>query len=144
MRKIIPFLAGVLALTVAAAPLAVKAENQVNQPFPKQAQDKPGFAGVELTQTQKDQMEQIRRDTRAQIEKILTPQQQEQFKTAMQNRQGGRAAFAAMNLSPEQQTKMQTIIQSSKSRAEAVLTAEQRQQIQKYIQERRQQRNSEG
>lgn len=142
MSKIIPFLAGVLALTVAAAPLAVKADNQPNQSL--QAQNKPQFAGVELTQQQKDQMEQIRRDTRVQIEQLLTPQQREQFKTAMQNRQGGRAAFAAMNLSPEQQTKMRTILQSSKSRAEAVLTAQQRQQIQKYIQERRQQRNSEG
>ena len=113
MLKIMPFLAGVLALTVVAAPLAVKADNQSNQSSLKQAQDKPGFAGVELTQTQKDQMEQIRRDTRAQIEQLLTPQQREQFKTAMQNRQGGRAAFAAMNLSPEQQTKMQTIIQLS-------------------------------
>ena len=137
-----PFLAGVLALTVAAAPLAVKADNQSNQPSSGQAQNKPRFAGVELTQQQKDQMEQIRRDTRAQIEQILTPQQREQFKTAMQNRQGGRAAFAAMNLSPEQQTQMRTIMQSSKSRAEAVLTVEQRQQIQKYRQERRQQRNS--
>jgi Spy/CpxP family protein refolding chaperone len=136
--KLMPVLAGVIALTVTAAPLAVKAEpNQLNQPLPKQAQNRRG-AEVELTQQQKDKLVQIRSDTRAQIEKILTPQQREQFKAAMQSPQGRQAAFAAMNLSPKQQTELREVMQSAQTRVEAILTPEQRQQIQQSIQERRQ------
>lgn len=140
--KIIPLLAGAIALTVAAAPLAVKAElNQPNQAAPKQAQKRPQVAEVKLTKQQQDQLAQIRRDTRTQIEKILTPQQLQQFKTAMQSPQGRQAAISAMNLSENQKTQLKTIVQSAQSRAEAILTPQQRQQIQRNIQQQRQQRN---
>lgn len=138
--KLMPVLAGAIALTVAAAPLAVKAQpNQQNQPVPGQAQNQPQFAGVEITQQQQDQLSQIRNETRAQIEKLLTPQQLQQFKTAMQSSQDRQAAFAAMNLSEEQKTQLQTIVQSAQNRAETVLTPEQRQKIQQNIQQRQQQ-----
>lgn len=140
--KIMPLLAGAIALTVAAAPLAVKAEpNQSNQPVPKQAQNRPPVVKVKLTQQQQNQLDQIRRDTRAQIEKLLTPQQLEQFKSAMQSPQGRQAAISAMNLSEAQKTRLKTIVQSAQSRAEAILTPQQRQQIQQSSQQGRQQRN---
>lgn len=136
--KLVPALAGALALTVVAAPLAVKAElKQSNQSAPEQIQNQPKPAGVELTQQQKSQMNEIRRDTRARIEKLLTPQQQEQLKATLQSRQGGQAAFAAMKLSPEQQTQLQGILQSAQARAEAILTPEQRQQLQQNFQQQR-------
>lgn len=138
--KLVPALAGALALTVVAAPLAVQAEpKQSNQPAQPQVQTPTKPVGVELTQQQKSQMNEIRRDTRARIEKLLTPQQQEQFKAALQSRQGGQAAFAAMKLSPEQQTQLQGILQSAQSRAEAILTPEQRQQLQQNFQQQRKQ-----
>lgn len=135
--KSIPVL--VIALAVTAAPLAVKAQpNQPNQPASQQPQNSLEFAGVELTEQQKQQLGKIRRNTRAQIEKILTPQQREQFKVVVQSRQGREAAFTAMKLSPEQQTQLRGILQAAQSQAQAVLTPKQRQQIQQYIQERRQ------
>ena len=140
--KLTPMLAGAIALTVAAAPLAVKAQpNQPNQRVPGQAQNGSQMGGVKLNQQQQNQLAQIRRDTRAQIDAILTPKQREQFKVAMQSPQGRRAAFTAMKLSDDQKSQMQAIIQSAQSRAEAILTPQQRQQIQKYIQQQRQQLN---
>ena len=136
--KLLPMLAGAIALTITAAPVAVKAQS--NQP-PGQAQNGSQIAGVNLTQQQQNQLAQIRRDTRVQIDAILTPKQRDQFKVAMQSPQGRRAAFTAMNLSDEQKSHMQAIIQSAQSRAEAILTPQQRQQIQKYIQQQRQQLN---
>lgn len=135
-----PMLAGAIALTVAAAPLAVKAQpSQPNQPVPKPAQNQSQIAGVELTQQQQTQLAQIRSDARTAIEKLLTPQQLEKFKTAMQSPQDRQAAIAAMNLSEDQKTQLQTIVQSAQTRAEAILTPEQRKQIQQNIQQRRQQ-----
>ena len=131
-----PLLAGAIALTVAAAPLAVKAQpNQPKQPVPGQAQNRPRLAGVEITQQQQNQLDEIRRDTRAQIEKILTPEQRQQFKAAIESRQGERSPFAGINLSEDQKTKLQGIVQSAQYRAEAILTPEQRQQIQRNFQQ---------
>lgn len=138
--KIMPLLAGALAITVAGAPLAVKAQpKQSNQPAPGQAQNKPGSGGVELTEQQQKQIAQIRLETRTQIEKIFTAQQRQKFQAAMQGGKGMRAAFAAMNLSQDQQTQLQAIVKSAQSRAEAILTPQQRQQIQQYMQQQRQQ-----
>ena len=138
--KLVPALAGAWALAVVAAPLAVKAEpKQSNQSAQSQVQNQPKPVGVKLTEQQKGQMNEIRRDTRARIEKLLTPQQQEQFKAALQSPQGGQAAFAAMKLSPEQQTQLQGILQSAQARAEAILTPEQRQQLQQNFQQQRKQ-----
>ena len=137
--KLMQVLAGVIALTVTAAPLAVKAEpNQPSQPAPDQVQNRREFAGVEFTQQQKERLAQISRDTRAQLEKILTPKQREQFKAAMQSPQGRQAAIAAMNLSPQQQTQVRQIVESAQSQAQTILTPKQRQQIQQYMEQRRQ------
>ena len=134
--KLKSMLAGAIALTVAAAPLAVKAQpNQPNQPARGQAQNQPRIAGVEITQKQQQQLAEIRRDTRAQVEKLLTPQQRQQFKAAIDGPRQGQSPFAGMNLSEDQQTKLQAIVQSAQYRAEAILTPEQRQQIQQRFQQ---------
>ena len=135
-RKLKPVLAGAIALTLAAAPLAVKAQsNQPNQPVRGQSQNQPQIAGVKITQQQQQQLAEIRRNTRAQVEKILTPQQLQQFKAAIESPRQGQSPFAGMNLSEDQQTKLQAIVQSAQYRAEAILTPEQRQQIQQRVQQ---------
>lgn len=140
--RIALIIAGLLAFTVTAAPEASQAQsNQLNQPVPRQAQNRFGGAGLQLTEQQKARLAEIRRSTRTQIERILTPQQREQLKAAMQNRQDRRDAFAAINLSSEQKTQLQSIMRSARSQSEAVLTPQQREQIRQYIQ-RRQQRTS--
>ena len=141
--KLMPFLAGAIALTVASFPSAVKAEpSQLAQAAPNQSQAKPQLAGVEITPQQQEQLAKLSRDTRAQIEAVLSPQQQEQFKTAMQSRQAPQNTFANMNLSTEQQNQLQGIMQTAQTRAEAILTPEQRQKIQQNMQQNMQQQQT--
>lgn len=141
--KFIPMLVGAIALTIATNPLAVKAEPGLKSPLLlTQAQEPRGLERLQLTQEQRAKMDEIRRNTRSQIEAILTPQQREQLKAAMQEpRQNKRQAFAALNLTPEQKAQMRQIRQSAKSQFKAVLTPEQLQQMQQNKQFRRQQRN---
>jgi len=152
--KLMPMLSGAITLTVAAAPLAVKAQFSPSQPTPgqqgqnsqpsqptpgQQGQNRPGATGIQLTQQQRQKLVQIRRDTSAQIQKILRPEQQNKFKAALQAGQDRKSAFAAMNLSSEQQAQLRKITQAANSQVESILTPEQRQQIQQNIQKRQQQ-----
>lgn len=138
--KLMSMLGGAIALTVAAAPLAVKAQpSQPSQPVPGTgAQNRPGPAGIQLTPQQREKLVQIRRDTSAQIQKILTPEQQNKFKAAIQSGQDRRSAFAAMNLSSQQQEQLSKIRKQANSQVESILTPEQRQQIQQNIQRQQQ------
>lgn len=77
MIKLMPIFAGAIALTVLTTPLAVKAEPNCQ-----------GKAGLELTQAQQNQMDQIRRNTRSEIEAILTPEQRQRFQAALEDRGG--------------------------------------------------------
>lgn len=129
--KLMPVLAGAIALTVVATPLAVKAgQNWSGQK-----------AGIELTQQQQNQLEQINRNTRSEIEAILTPEQREQFQAAFEQGRGMRSAIAALNLSPEQQTQVREVMLSARTQREALLTSEQKQQLQELRSRRQQQQN---
>jgi Spy/CpxP family protein refolding chaperone len=139
--KLMPMLVGAIALTLAATPLAVKAQaNTSGQLLIAQGEKQGPWAALNLTQEQKDQMAQIRQETRSQIEAILTQEQRDKFKAAMESKQGRRAAIAAMNLSDAQKTQMRAIKESAKSKIDAILTQEQRQQLQQMRQSRQQQR----
>ncbi len=131
--KLMPLLAPVIALAVTTAPLAVKAETQVTAPVIVAQEPDPvkgPYERLGLTDQQKNQIGEIRQKSRSQIEAILTQEQKEKFKTAMQNRQGMRGAIKAMNLTPEQNKQIRQIMQSSREQINAVLTAEQKQQLQ--------------
>lgn len=130
MIKVMPILAGMLAISVVTTPLAVKAGGNYQ-----------GKTGLELTQQQRTQMEQIHRNTRSQMEAILTPEQKQSFQAALEQRRGMRAAIAAMNLSPQQQTQLRNIMQSARTQKDAILTSEQKQQLQEWRAERQQQKN---
>lgn len=129
--KLMPIFAGMLAIAVVTTPLAVKAG--------------PNYQGkraaLELTQQQRTQMEQIHRNTRSQMEAMLTPEQKQRFQAALEQRQGMRGAIAAMNLSPEQQTQLRNIMQSARTQKDAILTSQQKQQLQEWRSQRQQQQN---
>lgn len=131
MIKVMPILAGMLAIAVVTTPLAVKAE--------------PNYQGkraaIELTQQQRTQMDQIYRNTRFQMEAILTPEQKQRFQAALEQRRGMRGAISAMNLSPQQQTQLRNIMQSARTQKDAILTSQQKQQLQEWRSERQQQQN---
>jgi Spy/CpxP family protein refolding chaperone len=137
--KLMPMLAGAVALTVVATPLVVNAQaNTSNQPLLAQAnrQDRQSkWDKLNLSEEQKQQLRQIHEETRAQMQALLTPEQQEQFNTAMQNRQGSRSGKTALNLSEEQKAQMRQIMEAKKSRMQAILTPAQQQQLEQMRQQ---------
>ena len=171
--KLIPVLAGAIALTLAAVPLAsqiVQAQSNTgtpsqNAPRMKGMKGMRGMNALNLTAEQKAQMQQIRQETKAQIEQVLTAEQRQQLEAAKAQWQAARAErqaaraqgqpkperqaqtgqarerkgpFANLNLSAEQKTRIQEIKQASRQRMEAVLTAEQRQKLNELKQARQQ------
>ncbi len=160
--KLMPMLAGAIALTVVAAPFAVKAQaNHSGHPLLAQAQRQEHqgkWAKLNLTDAQKEQMRQIKKETRDQMQAILTQEQQEKLKSLMQNRRGQsrqgqnqqgqnrqarRNVMAELNLTDDQKAKIKQIMEQQKARMQQVLTPEQQQQLEQMRQnwqQRRQQR----
>jgi Spy/CpxP family protein refolding chaperone len=160
--KLMPMLIGAIALTLTAAPLVVHAQSQSDDyETPTygqgQYQGRGRFAGINLSQNQKDQMARIRQDSQDRIQRILTPAQRQQLQSLRQNRrqqgtaraqgQRGRGMFSSLNLSDDQRRQLRDVMKDSKSRMEAVLTQQQRDQMQRNIQNmraRRQQSNGQS
>jgi Spy/CpxP family protein refolding chaperone len=101
---------------------------------------------LNLTDAQKQQLRQIGKDTHDQIQAVLTPDQQAQLKTLMQNRQGqnhqagqdhqgGQNLWASLNLTDAQKAKIKAIQEAQKPRMQAVFTPEQQQQLQQMRQQ---------
>lgn len=157
--KLMPMLAGAIALGVVATPFAVKAQaHHSGQPLLAQAQRQEHqgkWAKLNLTDAQKEQMRQIKKDTHDQIQAILSQEQQDKLKTLMQNRRGQhqqgqhqqgqnrqarRNVMAELNLTDDQKAKIKQIMEQQKARMQAVLTTEQQQQMQQMRQNWQQQR----
>ncbi|MBV6622882.1 MAG: hypothetical protein KI793_08015 [Rivularia sp. (in: Bacteria)] len=73
-----------------------------------------------LTQAQRTQIEQVKNNARSQVEEVLTPQQQGQFQSAVEDGQKMRSAVANLNLSQEQQTQIDEIMQVAKEQKRAI------------------------
>lgn len=102
----------------------------------------PILEGIELTEQQQTQLDELRQQTRAQVEEILTEEQREQFITTLTEEQNLRNAIAALNLTDQQKEQLRPVFQSVRTQMGDILTPEQRQQlrenIRSAIQERRQ------
>ncbi len=66
------------------------------------------------TFSQINQFEEIKTQTKAQIQNILTPEQQEQFQALTSEAQQRLEAVKQLNLSREQNTQVREIVQSSR------------------------------
>ena len=132
---------GAIALSLTATTVAVKA--QTTKPSPlvvAQAQEHHSFEQrLGLTDDQKAKMAEIRSNTRAQMQKILTPEQQNHLTTAMKNHQDRRSAMASLNLTDDQKNQLKQLRQSEKTQIDGILTPEQKQQMQQFRQNRRSQ-----
>jgi Spy/CpxP family protein refolding chaperone len=149
--KLMPLLAGLITLSAVATPFVVKAQAQTpDQPTQTTHQHHGKWDKLGLSDQQKAQLEQIRKDTHTQIQAVLTPDQQAQIKTLMQNRQGqnhqaGQAhqgrqnLWASLNLTDAQKAKIKAIRDAQKSSMQAVLTPAQQQQLQQMRQQWQQQ-----
>jgi Spy/CpxP family protein refolding chaperone len=155
--KTLLFIAAAFALTLTATPLVA----QVQQTFPsgqagQEFAEKGPWKKLGLTYTQKTEIQRIHRNTRAEMDKVLTTEQKEELKAAMQERQTQRSQgegrgkwkkdiFTSLNLTDAQKSQIQEIRELSRKQMEAVLTPAQRQQLQQMQQNwksRRQQGNS--
>jgi Spy/CpxP family protein refolding chaperone len=163
--KKLSLLAGTLALTLIATPFAVQAQNNSPLPQPGQELQQRGpFKHLNLTSEQKAKIKEIQTNTRAQIQAVLTTEQKNQLKTAMEKRKAERQQgqgqqgqeqrregrgkkgdiFASLNLTETQKKQIKQIKESSKQQINAVLTPQQQAQMQQRREEmssRRQQRN---
>jgi periplasmic protein CpxP/Spy len=123
-------LIGTIVLIFAALPFTVQAQNKFDSPMPILEMVEQGpLQRLGLSDNQKNQIEQIRRNTRSQIEEVITAEQREQFKTTFKGGQGFPGAMLSMKLTPEQQGQLQKILEDSKTKVESVLTLEQKQKI---------------
>ncbi|MBH8555113.1 P pilus assembly/Cpx signaling pathway, periplasmic inhibitor/zinc-resistance associated protein [Nostocaceae cyanobacterium CENA357] len=149
--KSLSLIAGAIALTLTAIPFTVKAQTGSSSPLivaqtPKK--ERGFWQSLELTDTQKAQMQSIRNDTRAKMEAILTPEQKAKLAAAKAQRQAGqgqrsRKGWGELNLTEAQKTQMRQIKESSKQQMQAILTPEQQaklKELQENMRQRRQQR----
>ncbi|HEY9652328.1 MAG TPA: hypothetical protein V6C95_16845 [Coleofasciculaceae cyanobacterium] len=148
-RRFIPMLAGAIAVTLAAAPFVANAQ-AITPPAQRlllaggKGPGQGAWEQLNLTQQQKDQLAQIRQQTRSQIEALLTPEQRQQYQALQENNQGRRGGLRSLNLTEEQKTQVRQIMESAKSQSQAVLTPEQQAQLQQMRQQRRQQRQQQN
>jgi protein CpxP len=153
--KLMPLLIGAVTLTGSVAAIAFPlgatgftATNQTNaqEQLVAQAQGqeqrqgrKDRFAALNLSQTQKDQIAQIRKDTKAQMKGIVSQAQRDKYKAAIASGQDRRAAKAAMNITADQKAQIKALKTASKAKIKALLTDSQRTQLEQMSSARRQQ-----
>ena len=87
-------------------PFAVKANTTSSSPLiVAQASNRDSFGQrLGLTDEQKAKIKEIHENTHAEVAKILTPDQQTQLKTPMQNHQGWRRAIDSLNFTEDKKT----------------------------------------
>jgi periplasmic protein CpxP/Spy len=154
--KNLSLIAGAIALSLSATPFVVNAQNISQTPTQVKSDRNGPFERLGLTDAQKTQIKDIRSNSRAQMEAILTSEQKQQLEAAKQAHQGQprqergqgqrpKRGFASLNLTEEQKTKMREIRESEKNQIQAILTPEQQQKFQEFqdnMRSRRQRPNS--
>ncbi len=146
INKLMPLLAGAVALSVSAVPLIVKAD-AIHKGFPLVAQGtqtphkKAGhFPSLNLSDTQKQQLRQIEQDTQKQVEQVYRPDQLAKVQAAnLKLQQGQRVHFRdvinSLNLDANQKARLKQIQEAQKVKVLQVFTPEQRRQYEQYVRE---------
>jgi len=93
----------------------------------------PLLAGIELTQQQQTQLNEMRKQTRNQIEQIIRPEQIAAFRSAIDQGQTFQQAVATVNLSPDQKAQLRQVLQAARQQASSILTTEQKQQLKQNL-----------
>jgi periplasmic protein CpxP/Spy len=93
----------------------------------------PALSTVQLTSEQQTQLTTMSQQALPNIQKLLTPDQQAQFQTALSQGQSVRGAVQSLHLSISQRVQIMNQLRPLRSQIEAILTPEQRQQIQQNI-----------
>ncbi|HEY9646756.1 MAG TPA: Spy/CpxP family protein refolding chaperone [Chroococcidiopsis sp.] len=122
--------AGLAAIAMLATPLASKVIAQDGPP-----PGPPMFEELNLTESQRTQLEQIHQNTRTQIENLLTEQQRQQVRSAIESGSNPREAMRAANLTTEQRDQVRSIMEAAREQSQSVFTDEQRAQLEQLREE---------
>jgi Spy/CpxP family protein refolding chaperone len=146
--RILTLLTGAIALSISSTLPAFAQSTTPTAPSPGHRMGHMKF--LNLTAEQQAKIEQIRQNTRSQIDNILTAEQKAQLQRERENQgtppalggQGKRGGgfFASLNLTAEQRSQIEAVKRSAKEQIDAILTPEQRQQLQQRMQQRQQRR----
>ncbi|MDB9315306.1 Spy/CpxP family protein refolding chaperone [Spirulina sp. CS-785/01] len=133
--RVLPVLAGAVALTLTATAISANAQLNNNPQWENKRQEL--ITELDLTQEQQDEMTAIRESTRSQLESLLTEEQQDTLRTAFEEGPGGRQAMRSLDLSPDQRDQVRSIMRASRDQMREVLTEEQQEQMRELMQSRR-------
>jgi periplasmic protein CpxP/Spy len=160
--KLMPLLASVVAVNVLAVPFVAKA-SAINHGQPLLAQGGQGqtqgntrknrgpWAKLNLSETQKQQMRDLHKETREKIQAVFTDEQKAKLKAAReqgrqgQNRLSRKDIMASLNLTEGQKAKLKEIRQEQKAKMDGILSDVQKAQLEQMRSSRKQgwqQRNS--
>lgn len=123
--KLLPLVAGIATLSLLTAPLILNA--QKSNAFPPEGP--PGLAGLNLTPDQQAKLDKMRDSVDSQIEGILTPQQQQNFRRVRELRQELRQEMEALNLTEDQKNQMHSFMRANRDQMDSILTDEQKQKL---------------
>jgi periplasmic protein CpxP/Spy len=160
--KLMPLLANVVAVGVLAVPFVANAstinhgQSLLAQGGQGQTQEnsrkhKGPWAKLNLSETQKQQMRELQKETREKIQSVFTDEQKAKLKAAReqsrqgQNRQNRKDIMASLNITEEQKAKIKEIRQEQKGKMNNILSDEQKTQLEQMRSSRKQgwqQRNS--
>jgi periplasmic protein CpxP/Spy len=141
--KVLSLTAATIALTLTATSFAANAQNNVNTPVHQgHTQHKEGkkdgrFEKLGLTETQRNQISEIRKQGRTEIiNNVLTQEQRTQLENSQQDGKKGEG-FRQLNLTQDQKNQIKQIMESKKQQIDGILTPEQRQKLEQMKQDRR-------
>jgi protein CpxP len=143
--KNLSLITAAIVLSLAATPLAVKAETSAQPLIMAQAQE--GYNGLEalglseeqieelkLSSDQKAQIAEIHKETNEKIKAVLTPQQREQLEAAKLEGIPLRDALRSLNLTVEQRKEVRQIQNETQAQINTILTPEQQQKLEQLRQ----------
>jgi Spy/CpxP family protein refolding chaperone len=100
----------------------------------------PALIGVQLTPEQQSQLETLSNQVLSQVQRVLTPEQDAQFNSALSQGQGIRVAAQSLNLSMKQRLQLRHLLQPLQAQLGTILTPTQQQQVQQNAQTLQKQR----
>lgn len=89
----------------------------------------PALDGVNLTADQQTTLQALSDQTLPEIQAVLTPDQQKQFKQAIAEGMGVGVSLSSLELTSEQQGQLKALLEPVRSQLEETLTPEQQRQL---------------
>lgn len=136
---------GHIAIAGISLPLIALPLSLLNTPSVQAAPTNPGLhashrqraqqllKALNLTPNQQQQLQAIRKTTRAEMDTVLSPTQKNQLRQGLQSGQNLPDVLRSLNLSEDQRTSLRRIMTNTRQQVSATLTPDQRQQVQQKM-----------